>query len=209
MQNKVFLIGIFTLIISSAGWSQKTKTTPPPYNLKYYQNLGASNRVATLMSKMTIDEKIGQLNLITPGGTVTGEIVSKDVESKMKNGQIGGIFGIRGAAKVRQAQEMAVKNSRLGIPLIVGMDVIHGHQTIFPIPLGMSCTWDMDLIEQSARIAAREATADGLMWTFSPMVDIARDPRWGRIAEGSGEDPFLGSQIAAAMVRGYQGKRSF
>jgi beta-glucosidase len=206
MQNKVFLIGIFTLIISFAGWSQKTKTTPPPNNLKYYQNLGASNRVATLMSKMTIDEKIGQLNLITPGGTVTGEIVSKDVESKMKNGQIGGIFGIRGAAKVRQAQEMAVKNSRLGIPLIVGMDVIHGHQTIFPIPLGMSCTWDMDLIEQSARIAAREATADGLMWTFSPMVDIARDPRWGRIAEGSGEDPFLGSQIAAAMVRGYQGK---
>lgn len=206
MQNKVFLIGIFTLIISSAGWSQKTKTTPPPNNLKYYLNLGASNRVATLMSKMTIDEKIGQLNLITPGGTVTGEIVSKDVESKMKNGQIGGIFGIRGAAKVRQAQEMAVKNSRLGIPLIVGMDVIHGHQTIFPIPLGMSCTWDMDLIEQSARIAAREATADGLMWTFSPMVDIARDPRWGRIAEGSGEDPFLGSQIAAAMVRGYQGK---
>ena len=177
MQNKVFLIGIFTLIISFAGWSQKTKTTSPPNNLKYYQNLGASNRVATLMSKMTIDEKIGQLNLITPGGTVTGEIVSKDVESKMKNGQIGGIFGIRGAAKVRQAQEMAVKNSRLGIPLIVGMDVIHGHQTIFPIPLAMSCTWDMDMIEESARIAAREATADGFMWIFSPMVDIPRDPR--------------------------------
>ncbi len=206
MQKQVFLTGIFIFLFTISGWSQKTKTTPPNNNLKYYQSLGASNKVATLMTKMTIDEKIGQLNLITPGGTVTGEIVSKDVESKMKNGQVGGIFGIRGAAKVRQAQEMAVKSSRLGIPLIVGMDVIHGHQTIFPIPLGMSCTWDMELIEQSARIAAREATADGLMWTFSPMVDIARDPRWGRIAEGSGEDPFLGSQIAAAMVRGYQGK---
>jgi beta-glucosidase len=206
MQKQVFLIGIFIFLFTISGWSQKTKTTPANNNLKYYKSLGASNKVATLMTKMTIDEKIGQLNLITPGGTVTGEIVSKDVESKMKNGQVGGIFGIRGAAKVKQAQEMAVKNSRLGIPLIVGMDVIHGHQTIFPIPLGMSCTWDMELIEQSARIAAREATADGLMWTFSPMVDIARDPRWGRIAEGSGEDPFLGSQIAAAMVRGYQGK---
>lgn len=174
--------------------------------IKYYQSIGASPKVAALMTKMTLDEKIGQLNLITPGGTVTGEIVSKDVESKIKNGQIGGIFGIRGAAKVRQAQELAVKNSRLGIPLIVGMDVIHGHQTMFPIPLGISCTWDMEMIEQSARIAAREATADGIMWGFSPMVDIARDPRWGRIAEGAGEDPFLGSKIAAAMVRGYQGK---
>ncbi len=205
MQKQVFLTGVFIFIFTFSGWSQKTKTSLLA-DLKYYQSLGASAKVASLMTKMTIDEKIGQLNLITPGGTVTGEIVSKDVESKMKNGHIGGIFGIRGAAKVRQAQEMAVKNSRLGIPLIVGMDVIHGHQTIFPIPLGMSCTWDMDLIEQSARIAAREATADGLMWTFSPMVDIARDPRWGRIAEGSGEDPFLGAKIAAAMVRGYQGK---
>ena len=116
----------------------------------------------------------------------------------IKNGNVGGIFGIRGAEKVRQAQEMAVKNSRLGIPLIVGMDVIHGHQTVFPIPLGLSCSWDMKLIEQSARIAAREATADGIMWTFSPMVDIARDPRWGRISEGNGEDPFLGSKIASS-----------
>lgn len=204
MRKSVFLIIIFSVNLSLCGWAQKKNTTLKP-DIKYYQSLGASANVASLMVKMTTDEKIGQLNLITPGGTVTGEIVSKDVEAKIKSGQVGGIFGIRGAEKVRQAQELAVKNNRLGIPLIVGMDVIHGHQTVFPIPLGMSCTWDMNLIEQSARIAAREATADGIMWTFSPMVDIARDPRWGRISEGSGEDPYLGSKIAEAMVKGYQG----
>lgn len=169
------------------------------------QNSQWSPRVSELMNKMTIDEKIGQLNLLTPGGAVTGAVVSKGVEGKIKSGKVGGIFGIRGAAKARKAQEIAVNESRLGIPLLVGLDVIHGHQTIFPIPLGLSCSWDIDLIEKTARQAAREATADGLMWAFSPMVDIARDPRWGRIAEGAGEDPFLGSQIARAMVRGYQG----
>lgn len=164
-----------------------------------------SPKVEAIYQQMTLKEKIGQLNLLTPGGAVTGEVVSKDVGAKIKSGNVGGIFGIRGAAKVKQAQEIAVNESRLGIPLIVGMDVIHGHQTILPIPLGISCTWDMDLVEKSARQAAREATADGLMWTFSPMVDIARDPRWGRIAESAGEDPFLGSKIAEAMVKGYQG----
>jgi beta-glucosidase len=162
-------------------------------------------KVEALLSEMTITEKIGQLNLLTPGGAVTGAVVSKDVEEKIKNGNAGGIFGIRGADKIRRVQEMAVNESRLKIPLIVGLDVIHGHQTIFPIPLGLSCTWDMELIEQTARQAAREATADGIMWNFSPMVDIARDPRWGRIAEGAGEDPFLGAKIAKAMVVGYQG----
>ena len=161
--------------------------------------------VQELMQKMTLDEKIGQLNLITPGGAVTGAVVSTDVESKMKSGAVGGLFGIYGQDKVRRAQEMAVNNSRLHIPLIIGLDVIHGHQTIFPIPLGLSCSWDTVLIEKSARIAAMEATADGLSWVYSPMVDIARDPRWGRISEGSGEDTYLGSKIAKAMVRGYQG----
>lgn len=165
----------------------------------------ASSYVNDLMAKMTIEEKIGQLNLLTPGGAVTGAVVSQDVEKKIKAGNVGGIFGIRGADKTRKAQEIAVKQSRLGIPLIIGMDVIHGHQTIMPIPLGLSCSWDMKLIEESARIAANEATADGIMWTFSPMVDIARDPRWGRVSEGSGEDPYLGSAIAEAMVHGYQG----
>ncbi len=158
-----------------------------------------------LLGKMTLEEKIGQLNLVTPGGAVTGSVVSSDVDNKIRKGQVGGLFGITGPDKIRQAQEIAVNNSRLHIPLIFGLDVIHGHRTIFPIPLGLSCSWDTAMIRQSAQLAAREATADALNWVFSPMVDIARDPRWGRIAEGSGEDPFLGSQIAAAMVKGYQG----
>ncbi len=158
-----------------------------------------------IMKQMTIDEMIGQLNLVTPGGAVTGSVVSKDVESKISKGQVGGLFGIIGPEKIRKAQELAVNTSRLKIPLFFGSDVIHGHKTVVPIPLGLSCSWDMELIEKSARMAAIESTADGLNWAFSPMVDIARDPRWGRIAEGSGEDPYLGGQIAKAMVRGYQG----
>jgi len=161
--------------------------------------------INALMNKMTLEEKIGQLNLVTPGGAVTGAVVSKGVDDKIRKGMVGGLFGITGPEKIRQAQDIAVKNSRLHIPLIFGLDVIHGHKTIFPIPLGLSCTWDTALIRRSAAIAASEATADGLNWAYSPMVDIARDPRWGRIAEGSGEDPFLGSQIAKAMVLGYQG----
>ncbi len=165
-----------------------------------------SQFVDQLMKKMTLDEKIGQLNLLTPGGGVaTGAVVSKDVEQKIKEGKVGGLFGVVGQDKVRKAQELALKSSRLGIPLLMGSDVIHGHKTTFPIPLALSCSWDTALIKNLARTAAREASADGLNWVFSPMVDIARDPRWGRVAEGSGEDPFLGSLIAAAMVKGYQG----
>lgn len=161
--------------------------------------------VSSLMSKMTIDEKIGQLNLLTGGEATTGSVVSTDVESKIKKGQVGGIFSMASVDRIRKTQELAVTQTRLKIPIIFGMDVIHGYKTMFPIPLGLSCTWDMKLIEASARIAAVEATADGLNWTFSPMVDIARDPRWGRISEGSGEDPYLGAAIARAMVRGYLG----
>lgn len=164
------------------------------------------SKAKALLAKMTLAEKIGQLNLIIPGGAaVTGSVVSSDVENKIKNGQVGGLFGITSPAKVRKAQELAVKGSRLRIPMIFGLDVIHGHKTIFPIPLGLSASWDMGLIEQSARIAATEASADGLNWAFSPMVDIARDARWGRISEGSGEDPYLGGQVAKAIVHGYQG----
>lgn len=162
--------------------------------------------VEALLQKMTIEEKIGQLNLLTPGGGVaTGEVVSKNVEAKIKAGQVGGLFGVAGPDKVRVAQELAVKESRLGIPLLIGSDVIHGYKTTYPIPLGLSASWDMDLVKQAAQMAAREATADGINWNFSPMVDIARDPRWGRIAETGGEDPYLGSKIAEAMVKGYQG----
>jgi beta-glucosidase len=162
--------------------------------------------VSNLMSKMTIDEKIGQLNLLTPGGgLLTGSVVNGDVEAKMSKGGLGGLFGVIGVDKIRQAQQLAVEKSRLKIPLIFGSDIIHGYKTTFPIPLGLSCSWDTAMIRNSASIAAAEATADGLNWAFSPMVDIARDPRWGRIAEGNGEDPFLGSAIAKAMVQGYQG----
>jgi beta-glucosidase len=158
-----------------------------------------------LMGKMTIDEKIGQLNLLTGGQSTTGSVVNKDIEEKIKKGEVGGIFGVWGTTYIKKAQEVAVQNSRLHIPLIFGLDVIHGHRTIFPIPLGMSATWDMNLIERSARIAAIEATGEGINWVFSPMVDIARDARWGRISEGSGEDPWYGSQVAKAMIKGYQG----
>ncbi len=161
--------------------------------------------INVLMAKMTLDEKIGQLNLLTPGGGVaTGAVVSSDVETKIKAGSVGGLFGVIGVDKIRQAQELAV-NSRLKIPMIFGSDIIHGYKTTFPIPLGLSCSWDMPMIERSAKVAASEATADGLNWAFSPMVDIARDPRWGRVAEGAGEDTYLGSQISKAMVKGYQG----
>jgi beta-glucosidase len=162
--------------------------------------------VDALMKKMTLDEKIGQFNLLTPGGGIaTGAVVSSDVEQKIKEGKVGGLFGIIGVEKIKVAQTLAVTQSRLKIPLLFGSDVIHGYKTTVPIPLGLSASWDMKLIEHSAREAAIEATADGLCWTFSPMVDIARDPRWGRIAEGGGEDAYLGSQIARAMVKGYQG----
>jgi beta-glucosidase len=162
--------------------------------------------ITSLMKKMTLDEKIGQLNLPTGGSfTSTGPVASQDVEEKIRKGEVGGVFSIYTPAAVRKEQDVALHESRLHIPLLIGLDVIHGHKTIFPIPLGMSCSWDTALIASAAHIAATEASADGVNWVFSPMVDIARDPRWGRASEGSGEDPYLGSLIAAAIVRAYQG----
>ncbi|MBC6605408.1 beta-glucosidase BglX [Hymenobacter sp. BT188] len=161
--------------------------------------------VEALMKKMTLDEKIGQLNLVSVGFDVTGPVVSKDVDANIRKGNVGAVLNTYTPVAARKLQELAVKESRLKIPLILGYDVIHGHRTIFPIPLGMAASWDLAAMERSARIAAEEAAADGINWVYSPMVDIARDPRWGRIAEGAGEDPYLGSQIARVMVRGYQG----
>jgi len=158
-----------------------------------------------LMGKMTLEEKIGQLNLPSSGDITTGQAKSSNIAEKIKKGEIGGLFNIKGVEKIRDVQRIAVEESRLKIPLIFGMDVIHGYETVFPIPLGLAATWNMAAIEQSARIAAIEASADGISWTFSPMVDISRDPRWGRFSEGSGEDPYLGGQIAKAMIHGYQG----
>ncbi|MGN6400735.1 MAG: beta-glucosidase BglX [Flavisolibacter sp.] len=194
--NRFKLLFLSASIILSAIVNAQVKTNT---------NAKMDQFINNLMSKMTLDEKLGQLNLPVSGDITTGQAASSDIGKKIKEGKVGGLFNIKGVEKIRDVQKIAVENSRLKIPLIFGMDVIHGYQTSFPIPLGLSCSWDMQAIERSARIAATEASADGICWTFSPMVDIARDPRWGRIAEGSGEDPYLGSQIAKAMVKGYQG----
>jgi beta-glucosidase len=161
--------------------------------------------ITALLKKMTLEEKIGQLNLVSSSMDVTGPFVKSNYKEDLLKGKVGGIFNAYTPSFVRQIQEIALKQTRLGIPLIIGYDVIHGHKTIFPIPLGLSCSWDMNLIRKMARISAEEASADGINWVFSPMVDISRDPRWGRVAEGAGEDAWYGSQVAAAMVKGYQG----
>ena len=160
--------------------------------------------ITDLMSKMTLAEKIGQMNLPAIGFDVTGPIISQDVEGKIKRGLVGGVFNTFTPDAVRKLQEVAVNETRMKIPLLFGYDVIHGHRTIFPINLGMAATWNTGLVEKTARAAGEEASADGLNWVFSPMVDIARDPRWGRVSEGAGEDPYLGSLMAIAMVQGYQ-----
>lgn len=159
-----------------------------------------------LMASMTLAEKIGQLNLPGADDIVTGQAKSSNVAEQIRQGAVGGLFNIKGVEKIREVQRLAVEESRLGIPLIFGMDVIHGYETVFPIPLGLTATWDAGAVERAARIAAVEASAAGICWTFSPMTDIARDPRWGRASEGIGEDPFLGSAVARAFVYGYQGR---
>src|SRR5665213_37897 len=195
--KKTIVIIVFSFGLLVAGFSQgKTANAG---------NTRMNTFIDALMKKMTLEEKIGQLNLPGAGDITTGQAANSDIARQIKEGKVGGLFNIKSEAKIYDVQKIAVEQSRLKIPLIFGMDVIHGYETIFPIPLGLSCSWDMDLIQKSASIAAREASADGICWAFSPMVDIARDPRWGRIAEGSGEDPYLGSQIAKAMVSGYQG----
>jgi beta-glucosidase len=177
--------------------AQNTPLPPPDAKMQQF--------ISKLMQQMTPEEKIGQLNLVSVGFTVTGPVVSEGVDAKIAKGLVGGVLNTFTPVAARKLQEMAVKQTRLHIPLILGFDVIHGHRTILPIPLGLAATWDMPAIERGAHIAGQEAAADGINWVYSPMVDIARDPRWGRVAEGAGEDPYLGSQIARAMVHGYQG----
>jgi len=164
-------------------------------------------RVESLLKQMTLEEKVGQLVQYSAGQPTGPGTGRTDYEDMIAKGQIGALFNISTAKETNAYQRIAVEKSRLKIPIVFGLDVIHGFRTIFPVPLAMASTWDPKLVEQSARIAAREASATGIRWTFSPMVDIARDARWGRITEGAGEDPFLGSEMAAAYVRGYQGTR--
>ena len=194
---KKFLILALAVLPMMAFAQKKAKKQPALKSMHAF--------VDDLMSRMTLQEKIGQLNLQVAGDIVTGGEVNTDVASKIRGGQMGGVFNLKGADRIRQFQQMAVEESRMGIPLLIGMDVIHGYETIFPIPLGLSCSWDVEAVEQSARIAAKEASADGINWTFSPMVDICVDARWGRTMEGNGEDPWLSGVMGAAMVRGYQG----
>jgi len=201
--KRILLINILLVSLTTLGQTPDAKPIAigsDSYRMKTF--------VDALMKKMTLDEKIGQLNLPGSGDIVTGQASNSDIGKKIKEGKVGGLFNIKSLEKIKAVQKVAVEESRLKIPLLFGMDVIHGYETVFPIPLALSCSWDMKAIERSAQIAASEASADGISWTFSPMVDIARDPRWGRIAEGNGEDVYLGSQIAKAMVKGYQGDLS-
>lgn len=194
--TKTKFISILIIALIFIGCNSGTKETSAnnPFEAK----------VDSILSLMTIEEKLGQLNLPSSGDITTGSSSSSNVAKKIEEGKVGGLFNIKTVGKIKDVQKIAVEKSRLGIPLIFGMDVIHGYETTFPIPLGLSASWDMEMIEKTAQMAAKEATADGINWTFSPMVDISRDPRWGRISEGSGEDTYLGSKIAEAMVKGYQ-----
>ena len=158
-----------------------------------------------LLQEMTLREKLGQMNQLAIGDITTGLHKDSPSGQRIAAGEVGSVLNVKGRERIMALQKLAVEQSRLHIPLLVGMDVIHGYETLFPIPLGIASTWDMEAVEQCARYAAHEATSDGIAWTFSPMVDICIDPRWGRQAEGAGEDPYLGSKVAEAMVRGYQG----
>ena len=174
--------------------SSKSTATRPP-----------DPRVEALLKQMTTEEKIGQLTLLTSDWDVTGPTLNGNYKQFITQGKVGAIFNAYTVKYVRELQRMAVEESRLKIPLIFGYDVIHGQRTIFPVPLGQAASWDLEMIGQSERIAATEASAEGINWTFAPMVDIARDPRWGRVDEGAGEDTWLGCRIAEARVKGFQG----
>ncbi len=185
-------------VVAAPSFSQPAQT-------KSARPLDASvnSKIEALLARMTLEEKLGQLN--QPSGSGRNEL-KEEHKALARKGLVGSFLNVVGTERTRQAQEMAVKESRLGIPLLFGLDVIHGFRTTFPIPLAAASTWDAGAVERAARIAAIEATAAGINWTFAPMVDIARDPRWGRIAEGAGEDPYLGAIMAAAQVRGFQGR---
>jgi beta-glucosidase len=164
-------------------------------------------RVEALLARMTLREKLGQLNQLSNGHATGPETGGRNFEQLVAAGEVGSFLNVVGATKTNALQHIAMEKSRLKIPLLFGLDVIHGYRTTFPVPLALASTWDPDVVEHASAVAARESAAEGVRWTFSPMIDIARDPRWGRIMEGAGEDPYLGSVIARAYVRGYQGKK--
>ncbi|MDQ7821390.1 MAG: beta-glucosidase BglX [Candidatus Eremiobacteraeota bacterium] len=203
-RTAIILALVFTLMLSSHA---AAGNAPPLYKTIFQRagnNTGA--KIEALLKEMTLEEKIGQMSLLACGCEVAVSGKKVSYKDEIRAGKAGALFGAYTAEKTRSLQRIAVEETRLGIPLLFGFDVLHGHRTIFPIPLAESCSWDLEQMERDARIAATEASAEGLHWTFAPMVDIARDPRWGRIAEGAGEDPWLACQIARARVRGFQGR---
>jgi beta-glucosidase len=193
------LLATFLLILTSCNLDTSKK------NLRSKEEQKREAFLDSLMQEMTLEEKIGQTVLFSAGWDVTGPTLDENYIDYLKDGMLGGVFNLHSAKASKDFQKIAVEETRLGIPLMFGYDVIHGHKTIFPISLGESASWDLEMIERSARVAAEEASASGIHWTFAPMVDIARDPRWGRVSEGAGEDVYLGVQIAKARVRGFQG----
>lgn len=195
MSARLLLLCLGFLSLASVALAASAPTPP------------VEERVRVLLAQMTLEEKVGQLVQYSSRGEMTGPASEAQIVPAIKAGGVGSLLNISGAAETRQWQKLAVESSRLRIPLLFALDVIHGYRTIFPIPLGTAASWDMAAIEHAERIAAIEAAAGGIHWTFAPMVDIARDPRWGRIAEGAGEDPYLGSAIARARVRGFQTDR--
>jgi beta-glucosidase len=188
-----------------AAVQQKSVTVAPPPAATQPQDAKMEQFITALLNKMTLEEKVGQLNLLSSDWDKTGPSMSADYQQQIKAGKVGAVFNAYTADFTRSLQKVAVEQTRLGIPLLFGYDVIHGHRTIFPISLGEAASWDPVAVKASARVAATEAAAEGLHWTFAPMLDISRDPRWGRISEGSGEDVFLGSVLAKARVKGFQG----
>ena len=206
---KTVLLSLMFLLVGSMGTPAVAHTAPPKKKQTTTSKKGnilpMKEYVDQLMDKMTLQEKIGQLNLMVAGDITTGGAINTQVGSDIAQGNMGGVFNIKGIEKIKALQDIAINNTRLGIPLLVGMDVIHGYETMFPIPLALSCSWDTEAMKAVGEISAKEASADGINWTFSPMVDIALDARWGRISEGNGEDPYLSGVLGAAMTQGYQG----
>ena len=206
---KTVLLSLMFLLVGSMGTPAVAHTATPKKKQtttsKKGKILPMKEYVDQLMEKMTLQEKIGQLNLMVAGDITTGGAINTQVGSDIAQGNMGGVFNIKGIEKIKALQDIAINNTRLGIPLLVGMDVIHGYETMFPIPLALSCSWDTEAMKAVGEISAKEASADGINWTFSPMVDIALDARWGRISEGNGEDPYLSGVLGAALTQGYQG----
>ena len=206
---KTVLLSLMFLLVGSMGTPAMAHTATPKKKQTNTSKKGnilpMKEYVDQLMEKMTLQEKIGQLNLMVAGDITTGGAINSQVGSDIAQGNMGGVFNIKGIEKIKALQDIAINNTRLGIPLLVGMDVIHGYETMFPIPLALSCSWDTEAMKAVGEISAKEASADGINWTFSPMVDIALDARWGRISEGNGEDPYLSGVLGAAMTQGYQG----